>query len=228
MGLDNGIMSDEQISSSSSYEKLLPNLKLSSPGIWRAKLDNPEQFIEFDFLRGQNLTGVDTKGGDNIWTVAYKLFYSIDGKQWNPVIDNYHQEKLFLANIDDSTVKTNYFTRPIHARFLRIQPIKWHNHVGLKAEIRGCFTPYGDYLYYLQKKKIIFLPNNNYLSILAVVTTSKPLEKLVSKSPDANCNICPGINILIRENCNCTNSLWWNGESCVGNKECPCVVGHMP
>lgn len=149
MGLDNGLMSDQQISSSSSFGELLPNLKLSTTGLWRAQLDNPEQFVQFDFLEARNLTGVDTKGADNIWTTAYKIFYSIDGKQWNPIVDNYDKEKLFLANINDVSVKTNYFPRPLHARFLRIQPVKWHNHVGLKAEIRGCFLPYGKFIFSL-------------------------------------------------------------------------------
>lgn len=149
MGLDNGIMSDEQITASSSYGKLLPNLKLSTLGIWRAKLDNLEQFVQFDFLEAKNITGVDTKGADNIWTTAYRIFYSIDAKQWNPVVDEFSNEKLFLANIDDITVKTNYFTRPLNARFLRIHPVKWHNHIGLKAEVRGCFVPYGNHFLFL-------------------------------------------------------------------------------
>ena len=145
MGLDNGTMSDQQISASSSYEKILPNLKLSSPGIWRAKLDNPGQYVQFDFLEVRNITGVETKGANNIWTTAYKVFYSTDGKQWNPVVDDFGKEKLFLANINDVSHKTNFFTRPLHTRFIRIQPTLWHEHVGLKAEIRGCYLPYGKF-----------------------------------------------------------------------------------
>lgn len=135
-------MSDEQITASSTYDKLLPNLRLSSDDIWRPKFDNTDQYVEFDFYEPRNLTGVETKGHGDIWTTAYKVLYSHDGLQWNPVTTSNGRAKKFLANFDGKISRTNHFDRPIQARYLRVQPTDWHSHIGLKAEIHGCFLPY--------------------------------------------------------------------------------------
>ena len=142
MGLDSGSMAEEQISASSVRQSSLSNLRPSSKGLWRPRLDNPHQYVQFDFLEPRELTGIETKGSDNIWTSAYKIFYSMDGRDWNPVIDSSGSEKEFLGNYDDVSSRTNYFDRPIRARYLKINPIKWHKHVGLKVEVFGCFSPY--------------------------------------------------------------------------------------
>ncbi|XP_046603352.1 hemocytin isoform X1 [Neodiprion virginianus] len=208
LGLDDSIMSDQQIAASSSYDRLLPNLRLSSDGIWRAKKDNPHQYVEFDFYEPRNLTGVETKGYNNIWTITYKILYSHDGRQWNPVTTTDGTEKRFLANFDDKTTRINYFERPIQARYLRIQPITWHEHVGLKAEIRGCYLPY---------------PVTTISSSTVAVPHRGDIEHPIFQS---YCNVCDGISEPLQENCNCDFG-WWDGESCVMKQECPCVVGHI-
>ncbi|XP_011303247.1 hemocytin [Fopius arisanus] len=142
MGLDNGIMIEEQVTASSYLDSLIPSLSLSSPGIWRPQLDNPHQFIEFNFRENRNLTGVETKGADDIWTTAYKVSYGTNSREWNPIVDDKGEEKVFLGNFDDVTSKTNYFEYPINAQYLKIQPVKWHNHVGMKVEVHGCYVPY--------------------------------------------------------------------------------------
>lgn len=143
MGYDNQLMLDEQVSVSSSFSNnTSSNLRLSSPGIWRPQLDNPDQYVQFDFLEPRNITGVETKGKNGIWTTAYRVYYTGDGKNWNPVMDEVGTVKEFLGNVDDYNSKINYFARPLGARLLRIFPTKWHRHIGLKVEIRGCFLPY--------------------------------------------------------------------------------------
>lgn len=151
MGLDNGLILVEQLSTSSSSTDLLPNLKLTSPNAWHPKLDNPHQYVQIDFLEPRNLTGIATKGGEGTWTTIYKIFYSNDGRHWNPVIGDNDMEKEFLANFDSETVKTNYFNRPLHARYLKLQPVKWHEHIGLRIEVLGCFLPYREYYFFLYK-----------------------------------------------------------------------------
>ncbi|XP_044578140.1 hemocytin isoform X1 [Cotesia glomerata] len=201
MGLDSGVMVEEQVIASSTLDNLVPNIRLSSPGIWQAALDNPNQFVQFDFLDNRNLTGVETKGADNIWTTAYKVFYGDNERQWLPVLNSEGTDKIFLGNFDDQSSKINYFEKPIRSRYLKIQPIKWHEHVGLKAEIHGCYEPYDD-------KKVISLP----------------IKKLESK-----CNVCHSMFENLAElDCKCNGSLWWNGETCVEKQLCPCVVEHLP
>ncbi|KAK2585761.1 hypothetical protein KPH14_010370 [Odynerus spinipes] len=200
MGLDDGLMSDAQVSSSSSLGKLLPNLRLSSPGIWRPKLDNLNQYIQFDFLEPRNVTGIITKGDNDIWTTVYKIFYSNDGRQWNSIIDDNGIEVEFLGNFDARNVKTNLFEKPLRTRFLRVQPIKWHEHIGLKTEVLGCFIPYP----------------------IITTTSPPPTEPYIPA-----CNVCDGILIESPVDCKCNEQLWWNGEACVQQQKCPCVVGHI-
>ncbi|XP_053978189.1 hemocytin [Hylaeus volcanicus] len=206
MGLDSGLIFAEQILTSSSSTDLLPNLKLTSPNVWHPKLDNPHQYVTIDFLEARNLTGVATKGGEDTWTTVYKIFYSNDNRQWNPVVDDNGMEKEFLANFDSETVKKNYFDKPLHARYLKIQPIKWHNHIGLKIEVLGCFLPYPSITTTTEK----------------VATTPKIMQPYVEE-----CNICKGVTNEDQNSCKCNGSYWWNGNTCVIKQECPCVVGHI-
>lgn len=200
MGLDNGLMAIEQVSVSSSPQ-LLYNLSLSSEGVWRAALDNPHQYVQFDFLEARNLTGVATKGGDGAWTTAYKIFYSNDERHWNPIVNEDGNEREFLGNFDTESRQTNFFDKPLHARFLRVQPVKWHIHVALKIEILGC-----------------------YLAYPAVKTTIKS----TTIANERECNVCDGIEITWSdENCRCKDPHWWDGESCVSKSECPCLIGHV-
>nr|XP_034190302.1 hemocytin [Osmia lignaria] len=205
MGVDNGLIYPEQLSTSSSSTDLLPNLKLSSPSVWHPKLDNPHQFIEIDFLEPRNLTGIATKGGEGTWTTVYKVFYSNDGHQWNPVMDTNGYEQEFLGNFDSETVKKNYFDRPLSARYLKLQPIKWHEHIGLKFEVLGCFLPYPPIT----------------TTTEAMESTPRTIEKFLV------CNICKGIMVEDQITCKCGETYWWNGDTCVTEQECPCVVGHI-
>ncbi|XP_034943572.1 hemocytin, partial [Chelonus insularis] len=202
MGLDDGFMSEEQITASSSYENLISNLQLSSTKIWQPVLDNPHQYIQFDFLQNRNLTGIMIKGLNDIWTVAYKVFYGNDIYHWNPIVDELGNKKIYFGNFDDVTVRINYFDKPISARFLKIQPVKWHNHIGLKVEILGCFIPYSP------------------------IKQIHPIKIVEFKS---KCNICHGVFEKSLENidCKCSNALWWNGEFCVEKQQCPCVVENV-
>jgi len=200
MGLDNGLMTIQQVSASSSPQ-LIQYLPLSTESAWRAALDNPHQYVQFNFLEARNLTGVITKGGDGAWTTAYKIFYSNDERHWNPVVDENGEERMFLGNFDAESQRTNFFERPLHAKFLRIQPVKWHDHIALKVEVLGCYLTYP-------------------VSWLMTSTTKSTF--------DQKCNVCDGIEMSNDEDCKCEDPQWWDGTSCVPKRECPCVVGHVP
>ena len=47
----------------------------------------------------------------------------------------------FLSgNIDNNTPKTNILSCPFDARYLRINPITWHENIAMRFEILGCNT----------------------------------------------------------------------------------------
>ncbi|XP_058797462.1 hemocytin [Phymastichus coffea] len=164
MGYDSGLMDRHQVMVASSYDGKEPNLRLSNPDTWHPFLDNPNQYVQFDFLEPRNLTGVETKGGDDTWVTQYTVKYSQDGLGWSPILDKFGADRKFLANVDDYSSRVNYFDLPISARLLRIHPYSWHNHVGMRVEIRGCFLPYPP-----------------------IVGPSS------AAPPPANCDVCPGI-----------------------------------
>ncbi|XP_016844891.1 hemocytin [Nasonia vitripennis] len=203
MGYDSYLMSDMQVFVSSAFSNFVPNMRISSTEIWRPLLDNPDQFVQIDFLEPRNLTGVATMGGYDSWVTAYKIYYGNDGKIWNPVLDEFGAEKVFLGNVDDFHIKINYFDKPIGARLMRIVPIKWHRHIGLKFEIHGCFLPYPP----------IALPP-------PVFPPPPPPPK------PSECNVCTGVAVQGENTCMCEGSLWWDGRFCVTRQECPCVGEH--
>lgn len=84
-----------------------------------------------------------TKGGEYGWVKSYIVSYSKDNIIWNKINDlSTNKPKQFLANYDSDTPKKNFFPMPINARYIKIQPMKWHAAIELKLEPLGCFLPY--------------------------------------------------------------------------------------
>lgn len=87
-------------------------------------------------------------GGEYGWVKAYTVAYSKDKVIWNKILDPAtHKPKHFLANYDGESQVKNYFVQPINARYLKIQPIKWHSTIEMKLEPLGCFLPYRKLFY---------------------------------------------------------------------------------
>ncbi len=147
MGVENGLMKPSQVkvSSTKSTKMTTPSvelLKLSSSKGWTTNLNTPNEFVIFDFLQPSHLTGIKTKGGEYGWVSAFVVEYSTDGFIWNQIQDIRAEPKVFLGNVDSTSVKTNFFQYPVNSRYLKIIPTKWHETIELKAEPLGCFTFY--------------------------------------------------------------------------------------
>ncbi|CAB0034806.1 unnamed protein product [Trichogramma brassicae] len=116
-----------------------PSVNISTEGAWRPMKDNQEQFVVFTFANETvELTGIETKGIDGMWTSAYKVLYSLDGEQWLPVRDSRGYGRIFYANDDDLHVKRNMFGTEIVAKHVKIIPIQWHLHLAMKIQLLGC------------------------------------------------------------------------------------------
>lgn len=147
MGVENGLMKPSQVkvSSTKSTKMATPTvelLKLTSSKGWTPNLNTPNEFVVFDFLQPSHLTGIKTKGGEYGWVSAFTVEYSTDGFIWNKIQDVKAEPKIFLGNVDSSTIKTNFFEYPVNSRYLKIVPLKWHETIELKAEPLGCFKFY--------------------------------------------------------------------------------------
>nr|CAD7570854.1 unnamed protein product [Timema californicum] len=222
MGLEGGMLSDEQISVSSVLNddviKYGPSrARLNSEeeeGLgkgWVPSSNSHDEWIQFDFLEPRNLTGVTTQGGNhgNSWVEAYTVKYSHDGKVWNPIVDTTGKERVFLANFDSDTPQTNHFEHIVQTRLIRLVPVKWHHNISLRAEVLGCYLPYPK----------ITLPTT---------TPETPTEK-TSPLP-STCQPCPTLprELLDEDQCDCPEGERWDGEGCTSLARCPCFVGLIP
>ncbi len=93
LGLENGRVQDSQITVSTSLGLYntgaagrlnLPSIPGVFGGGWRTENDDPNRWIQVDFLRPVTVTGVITQGRNNKdqWVKTYKLAYSDDGITW--------------------------------------------------------------------------------------------------------------------------------------------------
>nr|CAD7397465.1 unnamed protein product [Timema cristinae] len=222
MGLEDGMLRDEQISVSSVLNddriKYGPSrARLNSEeeeGLgkgWIPSSNSYDEWIQFDFLEPRNLTGVTTQGGNhgNSWVEAYTVKYSHDGKVWNPIVDTTGKERVFLANFDSDTPHTNHFEHIVQTRLIRLVPVKWHHDISLRAEVLGCYLPY-------------------LKTTLPTTTPETPTEK-TSPLP-STCQPCPTLprELLDEDQCDCPEGERWDGEGCTSLARCPCFVGLIP
>lgn len=96
-------------------------------------------------MEPRNITGLKTKGGDSGWVTAFTVKYSQNGKEWNPILDNAQNEKVFLGNYNGVMPQVTNFDLPINTRYIRIIPTKWKNDIQMRVEMTGCYKPYRKY-----------------------------------------------------------------------------------
>ena len=158
------------------------------------------------------MSGIKTQGfqGKPFWVEAFQISFSNDGITWITIQnDKGNTNRVFLGNYDANTVKTQYFDNMIHARYLKVHPVKWNNNIGMRLELIGCYKPY--------------IINNK----VDQETTELPiLEKEIILS---ECKKCPGLDEIALTNvsCQCTDGLTWDGRACVPSELCPCYYGSM-
>ncbi|KAE8622959.1 hypothetical protein XENTR_v10005442 [Xenopus tropicalis] len=151
LGMENGIIKDEQITASSYksswYSSWVPSLarlnKVGKSNAWQAKSNNNQQWLQIDFLMTKRITGITTQGAKalttDMYVKSYSIQYSDNGKDWKPYTDELAPlEKVFLGNANSYGLVKNEIRSPILARFLRIIPKSWHNSITLRIEIFGC------------------------------------------------------------------------------------------
>ncbi|PAA67861.1 hypothetical protein BOX15_Mlig032672g1 [Macrostomum lignano] len=111
-------------------------------GAWIAGDQNTNQWLQIDLGERHVLTGVATQGrkGGREWVMDYLVQYADDDlpRNWLFYRDEYGSPYLFEGNIDDHGVAENRFSYPIVARYVRINPQRWHNLISMRAELYGC------------------------------------------------------------------------------------------
>ncbi|XP_006885237.1 PREDICTED: lactadherin [Elephantulus edwardii] len=154
LGMKDNTIPDKQITASSFYNSWgvsawgwLPSFaRLDRQGIlnaWTAKTNNPSEWLQVDLGTKKRLSGIITQGARDFGTVqyvaAFKVAYSNDGKNWTEYRERGSTEsKIFHGNFDNNSHKKNIFETPFEARYVRVLPVSWHNHITLRLELLGC------------------------------------------------------------------------------------------
>ncbi|KAK3700595.1 hypothetical protein QZH41_001586 [Actinostola sp. cb2023] len=149
LGLQNNLVTDNQITASSQWNSghRAANARLyfhsgrGRTGGWSARYNNPEQWIKVDFKTFVKIVAVGTQGREdyNQWVTKYSLAYSRDDIFWTDYMNKPHGKvKLFDGNTERYSVVRHTLEQPIIARFVRIQPKRWHGHISMRAEFYGC------------------------------------------------------------------------------------------
>uniref|UniRef100_H0Z961 Coagulation factor VIII n=1 Tax=Taeniopygia guttata TaxID=59729 RepID=H0Z961_TAEGU len=151
LGMENRGIPDEHISASSYsaniFSRWTPALaRLNLQGrtnAWRPKSNSPREWLQVDFEVTKKVTAIITQGAKALFTEMFVKEFAVsisqDGTHWSPVLQN-GKEKIFKANRDHQSTVRNTLESPLFARYVRIHPRQWHNHIALRLEFLGCDT----------------------------------------------------------------------------------------
>ncbi|XP_076369994.1 hemocytin-like isoform X2 [Tachypleus tridentatus] len=153
MGLENGMLSDDMISVSSAVANSGPSrVRLDAVadngkmGGWVPETSDENQYLQIDFRTPRTITGVITQGRDDAdeWVTSFMMLVSNDTEAWIPLYGKDGEEKI-PGNSDRNTPVIHHFQVPASARYVRIVPLTWHERIGLRMELVGCYHPYETY-----------------------------------------------------------------------------------
>uniref|UniRef100_A0A8C0MLE0 EGF like repeats and discoidin domains 3 n=1 Tax=Canis lupus familiaris TaxID=9615 RepID=A0A8C0MLE0_CANLF len=153
LGIEGGIISNQQITASSTHRALFGLQKwypyyarLNKKGLinaWTAAENDRWPWIQINLQRKMRVTGVITQGAKRIgspeYIKSYKIAYSNDGKTWVMYkVKGTNEDMVFRGNVDNNTPYANSFTPPIKAQYVRLYPQVCRRHCTLRMELLGC------------------------------------------------------------------------------------------
>ncbi|KAL9978610.1 hypothetical protein ACROYT_G016146 [Oculina patagonica] len=147
LGMEDGRVQDSAMTASSIANKYYPaklgRLNLvaysSYAGAWCPNKNDVNQWLQIDLVTPTTVTKVATQGRQDAsqWVTSYWLSYSLTGSFWVKYTVR-GKKKIFRGNFDRDTMVVHKIFPPFHARFVRIYPLKWYNHICMRAELYGC------------------------------------------------------------------------------------------
>ena len=91
LGMESGVISDAQISSSSESSDTSTAIyaRLNTDGAWIAANNDKNQWVEVNLYRQTVVTGVNMQGNpsSDTWVTRYKVEFSLDHDLWKYVPD---------------------------------------------------------------------------------------------------------------------------------------------
>ncbi|XP_076842717.1 EGF-like repeat and discoidin I-like domain-containing protein 3 isoform X1 [Brachyhypopomus gauderio] len=153
LGMEGGIISNQQIMASSTHRALFGMQKwypyfarLHKKGLvnaWSAAENDRWPWLQINLLQKMRVTGLITQGAKRVgspeYVKSYKVAYSDDGKTWKTFkVKDTDEDMIFIGNTDNKTPAANYFSTPFEAQYVRIYPQVCRRHCTLRMELLGC------------------------------------------------------------------------------------------
>ncbi|XP_032852050.2 coagulation factor VIII isoform X2 [Tyto alba] len=151
LGMESRGIPDQRISASSYSTSIFSSWSPSQARLnlqgrtnaWRPKSNSPSEWLQVDFEVTKKVTAIITQGAKAVFTHMFVKEFAVSSSQngvhWSPVLQD-GKEKIFKANQDHTSTVTNALEPPLFARYVRIHPRQWHNHIALRIEFLGCDT----------------------------------------------------------------------------------------
>ncbi|XP_026210056.1 LOW QUALITY PROTEIN: macrophage mannose receptor 1 [Anabas testudineus] len=142
LGVENGNITDSQLSASSSTGLFTPNkARLNGNSCWMPSGNPMSSWIQADLGQTRKVTGVVIQGcpGNDHWVTKFKLQHSMDGTTWT----DYTADGRFLpGSTDRNTPDTQLLGTPVSAKYVRIIPSEFNGEAGLRFDVLGCTPDY--------------------------------------------------------------------------------------
>ena len=112
--------------------------KINSASAWCARKNDQNQWLQIDLEKKQDVVGVVTQGRFNVhqWVRTYRVSVSEDGKEFMEI----ECGRIFDGNTNSNTKVRNYFASAVKARYIRIHPTAWVNHISMRMGVLTCET----------------------------------------------------------------------------------------
>ncbi|XP_019641538.1 PREDICTED: uncharacterized protein LOC109483025 [Branchiostoma belcheri] len=117
-------------------------------GAWCAATNDDKQFLLIDLEQEKLVTGIVTQGRNSSpdwpdgptshWVTSYTLSYGLENGDENKYMDKKGELKIFKGNKDTDTPVTHSFAEfsgPFNARFVKIHPVTWNDHICMRADM---------------------------------------------------------------------------------------------
>lgn len=142
LGMENGNVKNNQITASTylkPHEPYEGRLNANGGRGWEAEYTRTVEYLQIDFERQVNITGVATQGQSTskMYVKEYKLSTSQDGKIWIDYTEN-GIPKILSGNQDSTTIARNNLATTITSRYIRFLPKTWNVRIFMRVEVYGC------------------------------------------------------------------------------------------
>lgn len=118
------------------------SIRLDGDHSWIAGQSDFSQYLTIDLGNKFNISAIYTQGRKSTHTKEYvqeyRITYGNDGKDFQPYRDRNGNIKIFLGNVDNDNTKEHVFEPSIIARYVRINPIRWHDRIAMRVGLFGC------------------------------------------------------------------------------------------